>query len=283
MKATLRYPLSTLTRAGVENLKRLGLSTELSTAPSPEELTTFRDFAISGHAPLYNGDLLLNIGAIDEEFRQMSIDELLSYVDLVRKLPRLRQVNMHPGPKQWLNDTQTGGRHGDYGRMIDGIREIADAAARWGIEIVLENNRAYWDDVADEVPPDQVDWTDRNLAFGAAPDEWIQICEDVGRPNVGLCLDSNHTCTYAHTFEPDRRVDVVMAYVSRPELIRHVHWSDNHLYDARGRRGPDAMLGTGSLPLELHRAIKGLDATILIERFTTIEDLEEELHFIDRL
>jgi sugar phosphate isomerase/epimerase len=63
--------------------------------------------------------------------------------------------------------------------MIEGIRQIADAAARWEIEVVLENNIADWTGIADDTP-----------------EEWIRICADVGRANVALCLDTSRVCTY---------------------------------------------------------------------------------------
>jgi hypothetical protein len=74
-----------------------------------------------------------------------------------------------------------------------------------------------------------------------------------------------------------------MGFLAKPHLIRHVHWSDNYLYDTRGRNDSHASVGQGSLPIEMHRAIKGLDATLLLEHFYSIEELEEELEYIDRL
>ena len=52
-------------------------------------------------------------------------------------------------------------------------------------------------------------------------------------------------------------------------------------YDAFGTVGNDyANVGQGSLPIEMHRAIKGLDATLLLEHYYSIEELEEELEYI---
>ena len=252
--------------------------------PVPEGNTAFWDLAISGHAPTSKGGLPLNIADTDDEVRRMSVAEFLGYLELVRRLPRLKQVNMHPPPKHWQDETRAAVRHGDYGLMIEGIRQIADVAARWEIEVVLENNIVDWTGIADDTPLEQVDWEDSNADFGVAPEEWIRICEDVGRANVALCLDTSHVCTYAHTIaDPERRADTVMAFVARPDLIRHVHWNDNYLYDLRGRSDSHALLGKGTLPIELHKAVKGLDATLLIEHFYTIEDLEEELRYIARL
>ncbi len=283
-KTTTKYPLSAPMAAGIENLRRLNLITEAKVYFGTAEIEPFSDMTVSGHGPLLKDGMRLNYAAKDDDFRQTSIHEFLVYVDMARRFPKLKQINIHFSPKQWFDETQLVGRDGDYNRLIDGVRQIAGYAARWGIEIVLENNNAYFDGIADDVPADHIDWSDRNQAFGASPEEWFQVCEDVGRPNVALCLDSSHACTYAHTFaEPERREAVVMAFLAKPHLIRHVHWNDNYLFDARGRTDSHELLGKGSLPVELHRAIKCLDATLLLEHFHTIEELEEELEYIDRL
>ena len=269
--------------AGVDNLKRLSLATEASMADDIETADNFAEVLTSAHAPALKDGLRLNIAATDDVFRQISVNHVLSYIEMARRYPNVQQVNIHPPPRQWLDEGQTAGRYGDYGRLVDGMRQIADYAADWGIEIVVENLNAYFTGVPDDIPPDQIDWTDRNQAYGSSPDEWIQICKDVDRPNVGLCLDSSHSCTYAHTFPEDRRHDLVMGFLAEPDLIRHVHWNDNYLYDVRGRQDSHALIGKGTLPVELHRAIKKLDATIVIEHFYTIEDLEEELEYIECL
>jgi sugar phosphate isomerase/epimerase len=278
---------------------RLNLNTEVGWPDFEND--TFWDLAISGHAPASTGGLPLNIAATDDEFRRISIAELVGYVEQVRRLPRLKQVNIHPPPRQWLDETQTAVRQSDYGLMIDSIRQIADFTAKIGLDLVLENLIVCWpragvmsreerfarriDDpsIPVDLPIDEVDWTDANVWFGVSPEEWFQICEDVDRENVGLCLDSSHACTYAHTFAPERRAEAMMAFVARPELIRHVHWSDSFLDDSLGRADRHMLIGKGTLPVEFHRAIKGLDATLLIENFFTVEDLEEELEYIARL
>ena len=284
-KTTLKYTLSAQTMAGIDNLKRLKLTTELGmNLRGIDELRPFSGLAVSGHAPTSKDGTRLNYAAKDDDFRQMSIGEILSFIEMVRQFPRLEKVIMHSVPKQWFDENQVEVQYGDYNRMIDGIRQIADSAEKWGIQIALENSNAYFTGIADEVPADQINWSVRNQDFGASSEEWIQICEDVARPNVALCLDSSHVCTYAHTFaDPDQRVQVVMGYLAKPELIKHVHWNDNYLYDVRGRVDSHAILGKGSLPIEMHRVIKGLDATIVIEHFYTIQELEEELAYIDGL
>ena len=279
-KLSLKHPLSAPVESGLHNLERLGLKAEASMGDDIEAIQEYAGVLISAHAPVTIGALRLNYGAPDEDFRNRSIAHIIDYIEKARQYPNVRQINMHPGPRHWLNEEQTEGRQGDYDLMIDGIRQIAAHAAEFGLEIVLENNNAYWAGVPDETALEDVDWSQRNISFGSAPEEWIRICEDTDRDNVGLCLDSSHTCTYAHTFDPAERGDVVMRFLAKPHLIRHVHWSDNHLYDLKGRNDAHAVLGQGSLPIELHRGIKDLDATLLLEHFYTTEELEGELEFI---
>ena len=283
--AGTKYTLSAPMTAGIDNISRLGLNTEAKVDLSRDAVEDFHDVIISGHAPNGpNGEMRWNVAAIDDEFRKESIAFFIGYVASAKHLPHLKKVNMHCAPRRWFHEDQTRGEVGEYDRLIDGIRQIAAFAQQQDIEIVLENDVLKWTDIPDEVTADQVDWESRNHIFGVSPEEWIQICVDVDRPNVGLCLDGSHLSTYVQLFdEPERRQEAIMAYLAMPDLIRHVHWNDNYVFDVRGRKGTHVLIGKGSLPVEFHRRVKGLDATILLEHFETIEDLEEELEFIARL
>ena len=275
-----RYPLSAPMETGLEDLNRLGLTTEATAHRTVDYFRPFGGLAISGHAPYLIGDQRLNYAAPEAEYREHCLGIMLEYVRSVSEFTRLKQVNIHPAPRHWVDKRQATGRTGDYDLMIDSIRQIADLAATLDIEIVVENNNVYWERVSKETPVEEIDWDQTNQAFGTSPEEWVGIYEDVAHPNVTLCLDSSHVCTYAHTFPPEDRIGAVMEFLSRPELIKHVHWNDNYLYDTRGRYDCHASVGKGSMPLELHKAIKGLDSTILLEHFYTLGELEEELEYV---
>ncbi len=279
----LAYPMAAPIKAGLENLKRLRLKAEAGMAVDIRAAGEFADVLISAHAPSDKDGQRLNVAATDAPFRRMSIDHILAYVDDARRYPHVRQVNIHFAPRRWVDETQTEGQEGGYDLLIDGVREIAAFAAEHGIEIVMENNVASWAGIPEDVQAGDVDWSGRNAYFGMSPEEWSQVCEDVGRPNVGLCLDSSHVCTYAHRFPEEQREAQVLAFLAKPHLIRHAHWSDSYLYDTRGRTDSHLLVGKGSLPIELHRRIKYLDATLLLEHFYSAEELEEELEFIDSL
>ena len=288
-QAGFRHPLVATVQA-FEHIERLGLNGNAGTTLTNEveAMNAYSQVLVSGHAPSslqVGGKIRGNIASADDEFRDMSIRTILDYVDVAQRYPHLKLVNMHFAPKRWVDEAQNQYQTGAHDRLIDGIRQIAAFAERRGIQIVLENNRAYFElnGIADDVPAEKVDWADKNEYFGVSPEEWTQVCEDVDRPNVGLCLDTSHACTYAHIFPEDQRRERMLAFLAKPHLIRHVHWSDNYLYDTRGRNDSHASVGKGSLPTELHKGIKGLDAVILLEHFYTIEELEQELEYVTAL
>ena len=279
----LKHQLGVTSAAGPGTLRRLGLNTEASMADDIDDMADFADFLVSAHAPAVVGEMRLNIAATDPDFRRTSIQVIVDYIDRAARYPNVRQINMHFAPKRWNDAAQTAGREGAYDLMIDGIRQVAACCERHNLEVVLENLNSYWSDDIKDTPREQVDWSHRNQYFGMAPEEWQQIALDVDLENVALCLDSSHVVTYAHRFPGEQREERVLAFLSRPELIRHVHWNDNYLYDDRGRNDSHAPLDKGTLPTEMHRRIKYLDATLLMEHFYDVEILEEELAFIDSL
>ena len=280
----LKHQLGVTSSAGLETLRRLDLNTEASMADDIDDMADFADVLVSAHAPAVIGEeVRLNIAATDADFRKASIQVIIDYIEKAARYPNVRQINLHFAPKRWNDPAQTVGREGKYDLMIDGIRQVAASSERHELEVVLENLNSYWSDDIKEVPREQVDWSHRNQYFGMAPEEWQQIVLDVDRANVGLCLDSSHVVTYAHRFPEEQREERVLAFLSRPELIRHVHWNDNYLYDDRGRTDSHAPLDKGTLPTEMHRRIKYLDATLLMEHFYDVDILEEELKFIDSL
>ena len=243
----------------------------------------FSDILVSAHAPATVGDSRLNIATPDADFRARSVQTVVDYIRQAARYPNVRQINLHFAPKRWHDEAQTAGREGKYDLFIHSVREIAEFCERFDLEIVLENNNSYWSEDIMDTPYEEVDWSQRNEYFGMAPEDWHQAAIDIDRHNVGLCLDSSHVVTYAHRFPEEQREERVLAFLERPDLIRHVHWNDNYLYDYRGRLDSHAALDQGTLPTEMHRRIKYLDATLLMEHFHGVDVLEEELAFIDSL
>ena len=281
-----KYKLSSPVATGLETLLRLDLNAETSLRDDVKDFVDFADVLTSAHAPTSVNGNRMNIAATDRDFRDISMSVLFDYIDRCAEFPNIRHLNVHYAHKRWVSDEQTQGQIGDYEIHISSIRELGDYSAKHDIQIVLENQNSQWKDnsISVETPFSEIDWDNQNReAFGMAPEEWIQMCIDANHENVKLCLDSSHICTYSHRFPESERENKVFKFLSRPELIDHVHWSDNYLYDNRGRSDSHLPVGKGSLPVDLHRSIKELDATLLLEHFYTIEDLEQELDWINSL
>ena len=281
----LKYPLAVPVKAGLETINNYDLRSETSLRDDIEDYAEYSNVLFSAHAPIEVDGQRLNVASVDEEFKNYSIEVIKTYIDKCSVFPNLSQLNLHFGYKRWLLDSQIHGRIGDYENHILAVREIADYAYKYEIEIVMENLNSYW--AGNNISPDddfsKVDWSNKNEPFGMYPGEWIQMCEDINKDNVKLCLDSSHICTYAQRFpEPDREMEI-MKFLSRPDLIKHVHWSDNYLYDVRGRTDSHLSVGTGTIPIDFHKKIKELDATILLEHYYSEEDLLKELEFIYKL
>ena len=281
-----KYKISAPVATGLENLRRLDLNSETSLRDDVSDFIHFSDVLTSAHAPTSLDNNRLNIAATDAEFRKASMSVLFDYIDRCAEFPKITQLNVHYAHKRWISEEQTLGQIGDYEIHISSIRQLGDYAAKNDIQIVLENQNSQWKDnnISTDTLFSDVDWdSESREAFGMAPEEWIQMCLDADHENVRLCLDSSHVCTYSHRFPESERENQVLKFLSRPDLIDHVHWSDNYLYDNRGRSDSHLPVGKGSLPIELHKDIKKLDATLLLEHFYTIEDLAQELDWISSL
>ena len=281
----LKYALAIPVKAGLEIINKYHLRSETSLKDHINDYVEYSDVLFSAHAPIEIDGQRLNVAAVDEEFKNYSIGIIKTYIDQCALFPNLAQINLHFGYKRWVTNSQLKGQFGDYENHVLSIKEIADHALKYDIEIVMENLNSYWaaNSISSDIDFSEVDWSNKNEPFGMYPDEWIQMCEDVNKSNVKLSLDSSHVCTYAQRFSADDREKEIMKFLSKPDLINHIHWSDNYLYDIRGRNDSHLPVGTGSIPIEFHRIIKKLDATILLEHYYSEEILIKELEFIDKL
>jgi len=261
------------------------MTTEIKGHLDMEAWQPFGDLIASAHVPhIFPDGSRVNIATPGAVFRQYSLKHTITYIQAVSQFPNIRKITMHTAPKRWITKHQKAGQHGDYELMIEGIRQIADEVAEHNLLLEIENNNTYWDGIPDYVSAADADLNDANCHFGSAPGEWLRIYEDVASPNVYLCLDPSHACTYCQTLPTDEeRVDAMMAFLVKPIYINHVHWNDNHLFDPHGRRDSHLCIGQGTIPREFHAEIKELNATFFLEHFYSIKSLEEELLYIENL
>lgn len=89
------------------------------------------------------------------------------------------------------------------------LQEMADIAEPQGITICLENARPYLDGSP--------------YCYAEKPDELEKMVKEVGRRNVGVCLDVGHAYLAAGFY----KFDFLAAVKSIATLVRHIHLHDN--------------------------------------------------------
>ena len=207
----------------------------------------------------------LNLAAFDDELRLTSIENVKAAIDIGCTYP-VREMVMHTMGIESLD----GVRLGNYERMIDGIRTLADYAAKKGIILCIENQ-------AQHVP--------HRVIYGVTAEEWYKIVEDVDRENVMLTLDTSHAaCAAALIAGADARFAYLYEFLRHPERIGRVHWSDSRLTRAEAYYHDMHLVpGAGDLPIDFHRRIWRLDAIKTLEQRCPEEDVLKGLEFIASL
>jgi len=246
--------------------------------------------ARSAHAPFMldfaGRRTRVNVAALDGAWRRASMQAIEQYFVAAARYPGIRLVVVHSAPRVWRDEGDVGPPRvvGDYELLIQSLRQLADIARCFSLTLVLENNRAYWDGVPDDVDFASADRGQMREYFGTAPEQWLGIQRDVGRDNFGLCFDSSHAVTYAQRFAPDDRPAVMRAFLAEPSAICHVHWNDNDLAHPRGRQDLHLAVGRGTAGDDFHRAIRALaGVTRVLEHFYGLPALDEELRYIAAL
>jgi sugar phosphate isomerase/epimerase len=276
------HPLGVIYLTPFDLMKRFGLNTEV--LGDFDKSDPRLENAVTAHAPWCIWKTgFYNIGDRDDAWRTESIQAIEQSIRHAAQHKNIRKVVMHPGPRKWYQWEQKS--EGDYDRMISAIRRLADIAAGSNLELCLENTSTVWKGIPDETPVDKADRSIiKRINYGSSPEEWRQIALDSDRLNISLCLDPSHAATFIQ-LEPDplKRMDVAEKYLAHPELISHVHWNDSDIQDNAGREDMHLPIGEGTFPAAFHKWIKELEATIILEHFTSAENLEKELRYIESL
>ena len=276
-------------RAGLEVARRYDLGCEAPSAWDDSVVLPCAKRLLTAHAP-FAREGRLNIGAIDREHRRFSLQVISEYIKQAVGIPALRTIVVHPCPRLWK---ETGGREhpleqvSDYGLFIAGLQELTRRVAGAGLDLVLENNRAYWEDVPGNQPYDPERHDDRiREYFGTSPESWSQVAQDVGAPNFGLCLDTSHSTTYSHRFPEPQRPEILDRYLDLGrDRIWHLHWNGSSLLANEGRDDRHLPVGQDALPVEHHRRIWNWPSvrSWLLEHWVDEKTLVSELAFIRTL
>lgn len=152
----------------------------------------------SMHAPFGRH---LDLSSPDGSIRRAGVDACCSAAHLLSQLGGKTLV-VH-GSSQVEHPS----RMPDYaGRSAASIAEIADRCADLGIDLAVENLAGH--------------------AVGSSGPELTALLELIGRPNVGVCLDTNHV------FPPDRLLSTIRLlgpwlmtlHISDYDGVSEMHW-----------------------------------------------------------
>ena len=276
-------PNSGVTR---EIIVKYDMRVEVAKAYFDDALAEVAELVGSVHLPWNEADLgRLNYAAVDEEFRRASIERIRdTIVFAAEHFPTAELTVLHGAPYRWIAHEHEAGRVGDYELFIAGLRELADLAAEHDLLLTLENNNCYWLNAAGEFAWENAEPTPEMRYFGCTPQHWLAAYDDVAHDSLKLCLDTAHACTYAHTIEDHaERAATLLSYLDRPEAIAHVHWNGHQAFEPEGRLDKHLNVGKGSIPEEVHRRVKELDASHLLEHYLGEDALVEELAYIEAL
>lgn len=246
-----------------EFLKKTGLGVEAHIGRY-DKLPTWEQYVpfVGGvHLP-YSG---FNLAAFDDELRLHSIEGVKAAIDIGCNYP-VKEMVMHTTGIESLDGVLLG----NYERMIDGIRTLADYAAKKGITLCIENQ-------AQHVP--------HRVIYGVTAEEWYKIQEDVNRENVMLTLDTSHAaCAAALLPGSEKRFAYMYEFLRHPERIGRVHWSDSRLTKSEAYYHDMHLVpGTGDLPIDFHRRINNLDIVKTLEQKRSEEEILQGLEFISSL
>lgn len=237
----------------------LGVETHITRDDVKEGYEKYLPFVHGVHLPYKN----VNFASPDETVRRNGLDFVKCAADEAVKYP-VDRVVMHPCGIMSIN----GETCGEYGFLIDSLRETADYLAQKGLIVCLEN-QLY------KQPESRV-------VFACHSDEWFQLYHDVERPNVKLCFDSSHAASCAAEEDTDeKRLAALWKYLEHPDYIGRFHWSDSRISGGESLfRDMHLVPGQGDLPREFHQAILNHPAQKLLEQRCTSEEVAAGLEFI---
>ena len=240
----------------------LGVETHITRDDVLEGYEKYIPFVHGVHLP-YKG---VNFAAVDENERRQGLEFVKRAADKAVLYP-VDRVVMHPCGIMSIE----GKAVGEYGYLVDSLREIADYLAEKGLIVCLEN-QLYKPAEVREV-------------FACRSEEWFQLYHDIARPNVKLTFDSSHAASCAAEAPTDeKRLAALWKYLEHPDYIGRFHWSDSRITGGESLFSDMHLVpGQGDLPREFHQEILRHPARKLLEQRCPSEAVVKGLEFIKTL
>ncbi len=236
----------------------LGLEVLLAHDENAPEYSKNLRFVTSCHLP-FSG---INYGAIDMEHRNASMAKTIAAMEESAEMG-ISKVVLHPLGIWEENEVKVG----DYEIFVESMKKLVPMAEKLKLLVCVEN-------MVLRAPT-------TNIRYGCTVEEWWGILDILNSPAFSLTLDTSHAASNAtHGKTPEERVKMLWHYLDRPELISHVHWSDAMMMDGTTKyQDMHLVPGKGDIPIDFHRAVLELKATIVLEQHCSDEACAEGLAF----
>ena len=208
-----------------------------------------RPFGLVVHAPEYCHDTLIDLCAVDDAQRALSVERIQKTIDLARSLApqfSLDQALFPAGPKIVMHVGGMSPRPGGYDvgaatlRLLSALKQLDTA----GVDLLLEN-----------LPP--FPWYFGGRWFGhiiCNVENTALLCEESG---LGLCFDTSHAA-----LECAKSGTSLLEFAER--IAPHVHHL--HVSDGAGTSGEGLQIGEGSVNfVELLPVLLATEPTLIPE------------------
>jgi N-acetylneuraminate synthase len=173
------------------------------------------DLKLVVHAPEFWDRTLVDLCALDDRQRLLSIDLMQKTIDLTRQIaPHFQdqpKVVIHPGAMSLDNPIEA------RGQLYENLRRSVDALDHEGVELLLEN-----------LPPHP--WYFGGQWLTNAFMDAYEIRDFITSLGMNMCFDTSHAKLYSNWAHKDfyEQVLVLLPY------IRHLHLSDGAGLDGEG-------------------------------------------------
>lgn len=241
----------------------LGVETHINRDDIKPDYEKYLPFVHGVHLP-YNG---VNLASPDEAERSRGVEYVKTAIDKAVQYP-VDRVVMHPCGIM----SEEGRKTGEYGKLVDSLRDVAGYAAQKGLIICIEN-QLYKPANVKEI-------------FACRSEEWFQLYYDVNRSgNVKLTFDSSHAASCAaEESDDEKRLAALWKYLEHPDYIGRFHWSDSRIAGGESLFWDMHLVpGQGTLPREFHQEILRHPAVKLLEQYCTQDEVISGLEFISSL
>ncbi len=230
-------------------------------------------YLVHNYFPPHPKPFVLNLGAIDEPARTLSVDHCRTAIDLAAEFGA-PFYSVHAGSAMNARPEELGKplahrahREVDraYAVFVENVKSLAEYAGQKGLDLLIENHVV--------APFNLIDGQNRFL-FASTAEEMLRLVEDVRSEHLGLLLDVGHLNVTAASLGFDRlkSVEAVAPHIRAFHLSENDGTADQNLPvrpDSwflgvlRGFRDTIAVIESYRLePAEIHACVAAVERAV---------------------